>query len=296
MVRHVSSQPRRESRSVTARRRVVGLAAAGVAVALGCAAPRDESAAAARDTATSVQAAAPTGVATNAAEIVRAYPHDPGAFTEGLEWYDGAMYESTGLVGRSGVRRTDLSTGAVLASVDLPAPHFGEGITVFRGTVYELTWREGIGFRYDARSLAGRGGFKYTGEGWGLTHDDHSLIMSDGTNVLRFLDPKTLRVTRALSVTAEGMPVVQLNELECIHGEIWANVWQVPQIARIDPATGQVIGWIDLAPLVPQTQPGVTHDTVDVANGIAYDSAGDRIFVTGKLWPRTYEIRVGRRE
>ena len=167
---------------------------------------------------------------------------------------------------------------------------------MFRGTLYELTWKEGIGFRYDARSLAPRGGFKYSGEGWGLTHDDQSLIMSDGTNVLRFLDPKTLRIVRGLSVSAEGMPVVRLNELERIHGEIWANVWQVPQIARIDPATGQVIGWINLAPLVPQLQPGVTHDTVDVANGIAYDSAGDRIFVTGKFWPTLYQIRVGPRE
>ncbi len=267
-----------------------------LAVTIGCTAPRDRPSEATPPAAASVPAAAPAGVPTNAAEVVQSYPHDPTAFTEGLEWYDGALYEGTGMVGRSGVRRTDLSSGAVVASAILPDPHFGEGITVFRGTLYELTWKEGIGFRYDARSLAPRGGFKYSGEGWGLTHDDQSLIMSDGTNVLRFLDPKTLRIVRGLSVSAEGMPVVRLNELERIHGEIWANVWQVPQIARIDPATGQVIGWINLAPLVPQLQPGVTHDTVDVANGIAYDSAGDRIFVTGKFWPTLYQIRVGPRE
>ncbi len=159
--------------------------------------------------------------------------------------------------------------------------------------LYELTWRGGIGFRYDAHSLEKRGSFTYTGEGWGMTHDEHSLIISDGTNVLRYLDPKTMQVQRALSVSAEGMPLVRLNELERIHGEIWANVWQAPQIARIDPATGHVIGWIDLAPLVPPAPAAPTRDTIDVANGIAYDSASDRIFVTGKFWPTLFEIRVG---
>jgi len=236
-----------------------------------------------------VRAPAAAGVATYRAEIVHQYPHDPTAFTEGLEWYDGALYEGTGLVGRSGVRRADLS-GATQSDVALPPPYFGEGITIFRGTLYELTWKHGVGFRYDALSLAPRGRFTYAGEGWGLTHDDHSLIMSDGTNVLRFLDPVTLRVQRGLAVTAEGMGVPRLNELERIHGEIWANVWQVPEIARIDPKTGRVIAWIDLAPLVPATSPG---DTVDAANGIAYDSTSDRIFVTGKLWPTVFEIRVG---
>jgi glutaminyl-peptide cyclotransferase len=274
------------------------LGLAGLTAALGCAAPRDKAAEAAPPAAASIPAPAPalTGVVTNVAEIVHTFPHDPSAFTEGLEWYDGALYESTGLVGRSGVRRTELSSGGVLATASLAEPHFGEGITVFRGIVYEVTWKDGVGFRYDAKTLAAHGGFTYTGEGWGLTHDGHSLIMSDGTNVLKFLNPKTLKIERALSVSAEGMPVVRLNELERIHGEIWANVWQVPQIARIDPATGQVIGWIDLSALVPQTQSGVTHDTVDVANGIAYDSAGDRILVTGKFWPSVYQIKLGARE
>lgn len=277
-------------------RRLNGSCLAAVLLALGSASCGDRRTATRVDAGPTVHRAAPAGVPTYGVEIVHAYTHDPTAFTEGLEWHDGALYEGTGLVGRSGVRRTDLVTGAVLAHVELPRPHFGEGITVFRGTLYELTWKEGVGFRYDAHSLAGRGRFTYAGEGWGLTHDDRSLIASDGTNVLRFLDPATLRVERGLSVTADGMPVLRLNELERIRGEIWANVWQVPEIARIDPATGRVTGWIDLAPLVPQTQPGVVGDTVDVANGIAYDSTGDRIFVTGKLWPTLYEIRVGPRQ
>jgi glutaminyl-peptide cyclotransferase len=244
------------------------------------------------NTADTTTSRTPAGIATYSAEVVNQYPHDATAFTEGLEWYDGSLYEGTGLVGRSGVRRFDLS-GTALARVDLPPPHFGEGITIFRGTLYELTWKQGVGFKYDARSLARRGRFAFSGEGWGLTHDDRSLIMSDGTNVLRFLDPVTLRVERALTVTAAGMDVPRLNELERIHGEIWANVWQVPEIARIDPQTGHVLGWIDIAPLVPPRSPS---DTIDVANGIAFDSATDRIFVTGKLWPTLYQIRVGQKQ
>jgi glutamine cyclotransferase len=239
---------------------------------------------------------APAGVPMNEAEVVHSFPHDPGAFTEGLEWYDGHLYESTGIEGRSGVRRTDVTTGAVQASVPMTGPQFGEGITVYHGILYELTWKGGMGFRYDAQTLAKRGTFTYTGEGWGMTHDEHSLIISDGTNVLRYLDPKTMQVQRALAVTAEGMPLVRLNELERIHGEIWANVWQAPQIARIDPVTGHVVGWIDLAALVPPPPATPTRDTVDVANGIAYDSAGDRVFVTGKYWPVLYQIKVGGRK
>ena len=237
-------------------------------------------------------APSPSGIPTYAVEVVHQYPHDAGAFTEGLEWFDGTLYESTGMVGRSGIRRVDLG-GSQRAHADLAPPYFGEGITVFHDVLYELTWRQGVGFRYDARSLERRGRFTFSGEGWGLTHDAHSLIMSDGTNVLRFLDPGTLRVERTLTVTAEGMDVPRLNELERIHGEIWANVWQVPEIARIDPASGRVTSWLDIAALVPPTAPG---DTIDVANGIAFDSAGDRVFVTGKLWPTLYEIKIGAKE
>jgi glutaminyl-peptide cyclotransferase len=258
--------------------------------ATGCRGDRSAPAAAgATDTA---HVAPRAGVGTYRVEVVHQYAHDGTAFTEGLEWHDGAMYESTGLVGRSGVRREDL-TGALLSYVELPPPYFGEGITIYRGTVYELTWKDGVGFKYDARSFAPRGRFTYSGEGWGMTHDEHSLIMSDGTSVLRFIDPATFRVERTLAVTADGNAVSLLNELERIHGEIWANVWQDPKIARIDPTSGHVIAWLDIAPLVPELSPG---DTVDVANGIAYDSVADRIFVTGKRWPTLYEIRIGPRE
>jgi glutamine cyclotransferase len=262
-----------------------------------CGSSHDQAApAASAEAARPAPPSAPAGIPVNAADVVHSYPHDPAAFTEGLEWYDGHLYESTGIVGRSGVRRTDLTTGAVVASVQMPGTQFGEGITVYNGLLYELTWKGGMGFRYDAHSLAKRGSFTYTGEGWGMTHDEHSLIISDGTNVLRYLDPKTMQVQRALPVSAEGMALVRLNELELIHGEIWANVWQAPQIARIDPATGHVVGWVDLAPLVPPAPVAPTRDTIDVANGIAYDSAGDRIFVTGKFWPVLYQIRIGARE
>lgn len=238
-------------------------------------------------------AIAPAGTPTYRIEIVHEYPHSADAFTEGLEWSGGSLYEGTGIVGRSGVRRTDLQTGATLAYAVLPPPHFGEGVTIFHRTLYELTWKDGVGFRYDAGSLAPKGTFAYTGEGWGLTHDDRSLIMSDGTSVLRFIDPATFKVERTLAVTADGMAVPRLNELERIHGEIWANLWESAQVARIDPATGRVIAWVDLSPLIPTVSVG---DTLDVANGIAYDSAADRIFVTGKLWPTIYEIRLGARE
>src|SRR3984957_9333851 len=258
-----------------------------------CGTSHDQTPPAEKAAAPTVAPSTPAGVPMNEAEIVHSFPHDPGAFTEGLEWYDGHLYEGTGIEGRSGVRRTDLTTGAVQTSVPMQGPQFGEGITVYRGILYELTWKGGMGFRYDPQTLARRGTFTYTGEGWGMTHDERSLIISDGTNVLRYLDPKTMQVQRALAVTAEGMPLVRLNELERIHGEIWANVWQVPEIARIDPLTGQVIGWVDLGPLVPQ---GARGDTIDVANGIAYDSASDRIFVTGKFWPTVYQIKLGPRQ
>jgi glutaminyl-peptide cyclotransferase len=279
------------------RQLAAALCLAGSAAAVACGSSHDQPPAAVKtEAARPAVPSAPAGIPVNAAEVIHSYPHDPAAFTEGLEWYDGHLYESTGIEGRSGVRRTDLTTGTVVSSVQMSGTQFGEGITVYNGLLYELTWRGGMGFRYDAHSLAKRGSFTYTGEGWGMTHDEHSLIISDGTNVLRYLDPKTMQVQRALSVSAEGMPLVRLNELERIHGEIWANVWQAPQIARIDPATGHVIGWIDLAALVPPSPVTPARDTVDVANGIAYDSAGDRIFVTGKFWPVLYQIRLGARQ
>jgi glutaminyl-peptide cyclotransferase len=272
------------SRSLT-----VALAGLGILCAA-CGGDHSTPAIAASDGAHQAVAAPLAGTPTYAIQVVHRYPHDTKAFTEGFEWHDGALYEGTGIVGESGVRRTDLTTGALLAYKELPPPHFGEGVTIFKGTLYELTWKDGVGFKYDARSFAPRGGFTYSGEGWGLTHDDRSLIMSDGSSVLKFLDPATFKVQRTLAVTADGMSVPRLNELERIHGELWANLWQTSTIARIDPETGRVISWVDISPLTSQIPAG---DTIDVANGIAYDSAADRIFVTGKLWSAVYEIRLG---
>jgi glutaminyl-peptide cyclotransferase len=230
------------------------------------------------------------GTVTYGVTVVHRWPHDPTAFTEGLEMHNGLLYEGTGIVGQSGVRVTDPATGTIARQVTLAPPYFGEGITVYRGTLYELTWTSHVGFRYDPVTLQRKGKFAFSGEGWGLTHDSTSLIMSDGTNVIRYLDPATLGVRRAMAVTSGGLPVMRLNELEWIKGEIWANIWQTPQIARIDPKTGNVTSWVDIADLVPSTSVG---DTVDVANGIAYDSVADRIFVTGKRWPLLYEIKLG---
>jgi glutaminyl-peptide cyclotransferase len=220
--------------------------------------------------------------------IVRAYPHDPGAFTQGLEYVDGVLYESTGLHGRSSVRRVNLDTGAVLQKRDIAAEHFGEGITVYKSDLFELTWQSGIAFVYDRTTFAPKRSFKYNGEGWGLTHDGMSLIMSDGTEFLRFLDPATFAERRRVRVTGVGQPVKNLNELEFVKGEIFANVWMTDYIARIEPASGRVTSYVDLRGLLPE------RDTPpdSVLNGIAYDAAGDRLFVTGKLWPRLFEIRL----
>lgn len=223
-------------------------------------------------------------------QVVNAFPHDPTAFTQGLVYLDGVFYEGTGLRGQSTLRIVDPPTGQVLQQVALPEPYFGEGIAILGDRLYQLTWQEGTGFIYDRRTLALVGTWSYPGEGWGLTTDGHRLIMSDGTHQLRFLDPATLQeVGRLAVVDADGQPVVRLNELEYIEGEVWANVWQTDLIARIDPASGRVTGWVDLSGLLPpeeRTQP------VDVLNGIAYDAATGRLFVTGKWWPKLYQIEV----
>jgi len=247
------------------------------------------------DTSTRAPAAATTGggaagATAFTADVVHQYPHDPTAYTQGLELEGGdTLFEGTGLEGQSSVRSSLLSAGTTLHRAELEPKYFGEGITVFHGKLYQLTWRSRIGFIYDAATLRRVGSFKYDGEGWGLTHDSASLIMSDGTNVLRFLDPRTLAVQHTLGVTDGGRPVERLNELEWMRGEILANIWQTNQIARIDPGTGQVRGWIDLTALRP---PSLYADTTDVLNGIAYDSTHDRLFVTGKLWPTLFEIRL----
>jgi glutaminyl-peptide cyclotransferase len=223
-------------------------------------------------------------------QIVRVYPHDPAAFTQGLQYLDGALYEGTGLNGRSSIRKVKLETGEVLQKHDLTAQYFGEGITVWNNDLIELTWQSGVAFVYDKTTFQPRRRFNYFGEGWGLTHDDVNLIMSDGTDRLRLLDPATFAERRRIQVTAGGLPVRNLNELEFVKGEIFANIWQTERIARIAP-DGRVVGWIDLGGLLaPSERAGL-----DVLNGIAYDAAKDRLFVTGKLWPKLFEIKLVRK-
>ena len=221
-------------------------------------------------------------------QVVRTYPHDPNAFTQGLLLRDGFLYESTGLEGASSIRKVELETGRVELERSISSRYFGEGIVDWKDRLVELTWKHQLGFIYDLDDFETRGEFSYPGEGWALTRDDHRIIMSDGTARLRFLDPETLKETGGVTVTDDGQPVDQLNELEWVKGEIYANIWQTDRIARIDPATGQVKGWIDLAGLLPAED----RWRADVLNGIAYDAKADRLIVTGKLWPRLYEIRV----
>ncbi|HVG29711.1 MAG TPA: glutaminyl-peptide cyclotransferase [Pyrinomonadaceae bacterium] len=222
-------------------------------------------------------------------EIKNVYPHDRAAFTQGLIYKDGVLWEGTGQYGTSSLRKVDLKTGKVLKMISVPREFFAEGITVFRDKVYQLTWQNNKGFIYTPDDFAKTGEFKYAGEGWGLTHDADSLIMSDGTSQIRFIDPETFAVRRTISVSEGGHPLAELNELEYVKGEIYANVWQTDRIVRIDPKTGNLTGTIDLAGLLPEADRDA--DT-DVLNGIAYDEAGDRLFVTGKLWPKLFEIRL----
>lgn len=223
--------------------------------------------------------------------VVNTYPHDRDAFTQGLQFVDGTLYEGTGLNGRSSLRRVDLQSGRVLQRRDVAAEYFGEGIAVWKSQIFQLTYQSGLAFVYDRNTFAPLRSFKYTGEGWGLTHDGSGLIMSNGSEHLRFLDPSTFEERRRVRVTANGVPLKNLNELEYVKGEIFANVWQTDHVARIDPATGRVTGYVDLRGLLTPREAA----SVDVLNGIAYDAAGDRLFVTGKLWPKLFEIRIVRK-
>jgi glutaminyl-peptide cyclotransferase len=221
-------------------------------------------------------------------EQVRAHPHDPNAFTQGLLWHGGRLYESTGRYGESSIRIVDLESGEVRRRTDLGQQYFGEGIAVLDGRLYQLTWQEGVAFVWDPETLREVGRVRYAGEAWGLTTDGESLIVSDGSSYLTWVDPADFSVRRTVRVTDGGRRVDQLNEMDWVRGEIWANVWHSTHIVRIDPATGRVLGRLDLTPLVPR---GLT-DREAVLNGIAYDAAGDRLMVTGKLWPVLYEISV----
>jgi glutamine cyclotransferase len=229
------------------------------------------------------------GVPTYGYTVVATLPHDPGAFTEGLFILDGTLYESTGIEGKSDFREVDLATGAVKRKRDLPAPYFGEGIIALKGLLYQLTWKQGKAFVYDLATFAPRDTLSYYGEGWGLTTDGESIVMSDGSARLRFLDPKTFAVRRTLDVRDGQSPVSQLNELEWVDGELLANVWQSEQIARIDPKTGAITQWIDLTGLI---SPADRTGREDVLNGIAYDAATKKLYVTGKYYSRMYEITI----
>jgi glutamine cyclotransferase len=222
--------------------------------------------------------------------VVHIYPHDPSAFTQGLISIDGCLYESTGLNGGSSVRMVDLSTGKVLRKYDLPREYFGEGLTDWGDTLVQLTWKAHKGFVYDRASFKLLRTFAYEGEGWGLTHDKNELIMTDGTAYLRFVDPKTFKETHRIRVLDElNYPVENLNELEYVHGEVYANIWRSDEIVRISPHTGKVLGWIDLSGLIDNRE---LPSADAVLNGIAYDAIRGPLFITGKLWPKLFEIDI----
>lgn len=219
--------------------------------------------------------------------IVNTFPHDKNAFTQGLEFHNGYLYESTGLKGQSSLRKVELRTGRVLQIHRLPQEYFAEGITLFGDRIYQLTWQNGICFVYNANSFRQETQFRYDGEGWGLTNDGKHLIMSDGSETITFRDPETFAEVRKITVRAQGKPVKNLNELEYIEGEIWANIWYSDMIARIDPQTGIVKAWVDMEGL-PVPDRGIE----EVLNGIAYDRQNKRLFVTGKNWSKLFEIEL----
>lgn len=241
-------------------------------------------------------------------EVVKSYPHDGQAFTQGLFFHGGFLYESTGQEGRSQIRKVEIETGKVLQKWDLPNDEFGEGSTLIGDKIYMVTWQGGVGRVFNLADFKLLREFSYIGEGWGLTNDGTNLIMSDGSHILKFIDPSGFTSVKKMPVfQSSGKPLFLLNELEFIKGEIWANIWHSEQsetnttqgtfpnigkpnyIARIDPASGNVAGWIDLAGISPSDQRGNSENTL---NGIAYDAAGDRIFVTGKNWKKLYEIKL----
>jgi glutaminyl-peptide cyclotransferase len=220
--------------------------------------------------------------------VVRSYPHDPKAFTQGLEYDDGFLYEGTGIKGRSAVRKIELESGKVVQEERLHPQYFGEGITISQGKLFQITWQDRLGLVYDARTLKFIRNFSYLGEGWGLTHDSAGLIMSDGTSTLRFFELTRFQERRRVDVKDGGVPIAGLNELEWVRGEIWANIWGSDYVVRISPTNGRVVGWINFAGLSGPVK--LSADAV--LNGIAYDTQKNRIFVTGKLWPRLFEVSI----
>ncbi len=239
----------------------------------------------------------PAAVPVYTYDIVKSYPHDRNAFTQGLLFHDGFLYEGTGGKKNRGdtfyssLRKVELETGKVLKKYDVPPEFFGEGIALLNGQIYQLTWQEQTGFVYGVDDFKLIREFRYSGEGWGLTEDDTNLYMSDGTHIIRVIEPEGFKTIRTISVMDEkGRPLMKLNELEWVNGEIWANVWETGWIVRIDPATGELLGRIDLSRIADDEID--TNPEADVLNGIAYDAAGDRLFVTGKKWRRLFEIKV----
>jgi glutamine cyclotransferase len=223
-------------------------------------------------------------------DVVHTYPHDTAAFTEGLFYLKGFLYESTGLEKHSSIRKVRLETGEVIQKIDIPAEYFGEGIVDWRGRLISLTWKSHLGFVFDLQSFKLQRQFQYEGEGWALTRNDREIIMSDGTSELRLLDPATLKETGRIAVTFDGKALPQVNELEWVKGEIWANVWETNWIVRIDPGNGHVVGAVNIGGLLKPEDIVAGH--TDVPNGIAYDAKHDRLFVTGKNWPKLFEIRL----
>ncbi|MFP3974607.1 MAG: glutaminyl-peptide cyclotransferase [Dehalococcoidia bacterium] len=221
--------------------------------------------------------------------VANTFPHDSNAYTQGLVFEDGFLYEGTGRYGQSSLRKVDLETGEVLKMHDLPEQFFGEGITIFEDRIIQLTLQSGTGFVYEKERFELLGEFGYRGEGWGLTHDGEQLIMSDGTSTLRFLNPETFEKTGEIDVHYKGEPVTKLNELEHISGEVFANVFLTDRIARINPRTGEVVGWIELKGLLNEEN---LSKPVDVLNGIAYNAQQEQLLVTGKLWPEVFEIEL----
>jgi glutamine cyclotransferase len=224
-------------------------------------------------------------------KVLHTYPHDTGAYTEGFFYLNGYFYEGTGTVGQSSVRKVDIKTGEVVQQAHLPPPDYGEGIVAWKHKLIELTWQSHHGYIYDLDSFKKIGQFDYPGEGWALTEDGRHILMSDGTPTIRVLDPETLKQIGKIDVTADGTPLTNINEVEWVKGQIYANVWLTHRIARIDPASGKVVGWIDLTGLGPKADETLDPDN-DVLNGIAYDAKQGRLFVTGKRWPLIYEIQL----